>query len=186
MADFERSDLRSLDQPHLKKLQRDLEGRVAQAGERASEHLRGLRDQMQSVVEAVREQISINDVTAAVEEKSEAYREATGCLSRWAQVGTALGVIQHEFISTVNSIRKSIQELKPWADGTPALNTAYRSAAYRLSSTWRIPCAVHSPEEATVSQTSTAIGGGGATVFKRNLRSPFRSPWNCLESDSSV
>jgi signal transduction histidine kinase len=39
----------------------------------------------------------------------------------------ALGIIQHEFVSTVTTIRKSIQELKPWADGTPELKTVYRS-----------------------------------------------------------
>ncbi|MGO9618233.1 MAG: hypothetical protein ACLP6W_17695, partial [Bryobacteraceae bacterium] len=39
----------------------------------------------------------------------------------------ALGIIQHEFVSTVNSIRKSILELKPWADGTPELKVVYRS-----------------------------------------------------------
>jgi signal transduction histidine kinase len=127
MVDFERSDLRTLDHTHLKRLQRDLEGRVGRAGESASEHLRGLRDQLQSLVEAIREGISINDVTAAVEEKAEGFRDELDIYLEWAQVGMALGVIQHEFTSTVNSIRNSIKELKPWADGTPALKTVYRS-----------------------------------------------------------
>lgn len=127
VTEFEGSDLRNLDASSLKTLQRALEGRVSQAGERAANQLRGLRDQLQSLVEAIRDEISINDVTAAVEEKSEAYREELDLYLEWAQVGMALGVIQHEFISTVNSIRKCIQELKPWADGTPALKGVYRT-----------------------------------------------------------
>ena len=127
VADFERSDLRTLDHTQLSKIQRELEGRVKQVGSSAAEHLRRLRDQLQSLIEAFREGISIDDVTAAVEEKSEAYREELDVYLEWAQVGMALGVIQHEFVSTVNSIRTCIQQLKPWAAGTPELRAIYSS-----------------------------------------------------------
>jgi signal transduction histidine kinase len=127
LADFERSDLRPLDRTQLNKLQRELEGRVKQAGSRATELLRRLRDQLQSQIEALREGISLDDVTAAVEEKSEAYREELDVYLEWAQVGMALGVIQHEFASTVNSVRTCIQQLRPWAAGTPELRAIYNS-----------------------------------------------------------
>jgi signal transduction histidine kinase len=127
VADFERCELGTLDLSSLKALQHDLEARINTAGEAASEHLRKLRDQLESVADAVRQEISLDDVTAAVEERSEAYREELDVYLEWAQVGMALGIIQHEFVSTVNSIRKSIQELKPWADGTPELKVVYRS-----------------------------------------------------------
>ena len=126
-ADFERSNLHALDRTQLSKLQRELEGRVKQAGSRALDHLRRLRDQLQSLIDALREGISIDDVTAAVEEKSEAYRDELDVYLEWGQVGMALGVIQHEFGATVNSIRTCIQQLKPWADGTPALRAIYDS-----------------------------------------------------------
>jgi signal transduction histidine kinase len=127
ISDFERSDLRDLAQDEIESLQTELEGRIRNAGEHTTERFGKLREQLQALVEALREGVSMTDVTAAVEEQSEAYREELDVYLEWAQVGMALGIIQHEFTGTIQSIRTGIRQLKPWADGTPALKNLYQT-----------------------------------------------------------
>lgn len=94
-----------------------------------SEHLKleRLRDQLDLVAEAVREGESVVDMADAAEDETLALRAELDAYTEFAQAGMALGIIQHEFSSTVKSVRENIRELKPWADGTPELRTIHSS-----------------------------------------------------------
>ncbi len=71
------------------------------------------------------ERETLDATTAAIETTAEAYREQLDTYVDLAQVGMALGIIQHEFGNTVKRIRTAIRKLKPWADGTPDLRGLY-------------------------------------------------------------
>lgn len=42
------------------------------------------------------------------------------------QLGTAIQIINHEYIGSVRSIRENLQQLKSWADRNDALNHVYQ------------------------------------------------------------
>jgi len=43
-----------------------------------------------------------------------------------AQVGMALGIVHHEFTSTIHGVRNSLRRLKPWADANKRLDRLYQ------------------------------------------------------------
>lgn len=116
-----RSDTSESSEDSLRELQARWEGRVDETTRETREVLEGLRDQLQNVVGAVKEQEMLDATTAALESESEALRDQLNNYLDLAQVGMALGIVQHEFGNTVRGIRSAIRKLKPWAAGTPEL-----------------------------------------------------------------
>ena len=66
------------------------------------------------------------DVTEALEEELEELRSKEFAGLQLAQVGMALGIVHHEFASTILSVRNSLRRLKPWADANNKLNPLYQ------------------------------------------------------------
>jgi signal transduction histidine kinase len=116
-----RTDTSETSEEGLRGLQQRWEGRVEETTNNAREMLESLRDQLQTVVVAVREQDMLDATTAALESEAEGLRDQLNNYVELAQVGMALGIVQHEFGNTVRSIRTAIRKLKPWAAGTPEL-----------------------------------------------------------------
>jgi signal transduction histidine kinase len=69
--------------------------------------------------------VTSTDVTEALEEEVIALRERSEADLELAQLGMAIQVINHEFDSTIKSIRSSIRELHAWADANEALRALY-------------------------------------------------------------
>jgi signal transduction histidine kinase len=122
---FEKTDTSSSSETELREKQRQWEGEIASASDRGVEILEGLRDQLASLTASIKEGETLDATTAALETTSEAYREQLDTYVELAQVGMALGVVQHEFVNTIKGIRNAIRKLKPWAAGTPELRTLY-------------------------------------------------------------
>ena len=68
---------------------------------------------------------SVSEEIAALEETAIAALKEAEAYSQLAQVGSALGIIEHEFQATIKSIRTSIRKLHPWALGTEELQPIY-------------------------------------------------------------
>jgi signal transduction histidine kinase len=88
--------------------------------------LESLKDQLEAVAKGIREREMLDETTAAIESAAEGYREQLDLYIELAQVGMALGIVQHEFGAAVRNIRSAIRKLKPWADGTPDLRDIYK------------------------------------------------------------
>jgi signal transduction histidine kinase len=101
------------------------EQEIGLASKDATELLEAVRDQLQSVAAAVTNNEMLDETTAALESSAETLRDELESYAELAQVGMALGIVQHEFAHSVKQIRSSIRKLKPWADGTPALGSIY-------------------------------------------------------------
>lgn len=115
------TDTAELDEDAITDLQSRWEHRVETAAEGARDLLEGLRDQLESLVAAVQEQETLDATTAALETQAESLRDQLDSYVDLAQVGMALGIVQHEFANTVRGIRGAIRKLKPWASGTPEI-----------------------------------------------------------------
>ncbi|TRC77471.1 ATP-binding protein [Mesorhizobium sp. WSM4307] len=124
-AEFNRTNTSSLSDMQLRSLQSDWEHRIDASALEAQNSLEGLRDQLMSLTGAVKQRETLDEVTGALEGQVEAYREQLDSYVELAQVGMALGIVQHEFSNSVRSIKGVIRRLKPWAAGTPDLNELY-------------------------------------------------------------
>jgi signal transduction histidine kinase len=71
-------------------------------------------------------QVTFYDEVEALETDLEALRDQTERDLELAQLGAAIGVINHEFAGTINAIRRSLRRIKSWADANPALREPYR------------------------------------------------------------
>lgn len=114
-ADLGRTDTSAADEHNLRALQQAWEARIELSSSETRARLGALRDQLQAVAGAVARDEFADDATAALESQSEAYRAQLDDYAELAQVGMALGIVQHEFQSTANSINDAISRLQPWS-----------------------------------------------------------------------
>jgi signal transduction histidine kinase len=124
VSDFERTSVAGLGDDQIEALRTDLEGKITTVAEREFANIEKLREQLRSVAtEAGLEQI---DLTGALEEEMEALKAKEFAGLQLAQVGMALGIVHHEFASTINSVRNNLKRLKPWADANARLAPVYK------------------------------------------------------------
>lgn len=120
-ADIGRTDTAEVDEKALRGLQGRLEGRIDESAAQTRDRLESLRDQLVTVAEAVGQNESITETTAVLESQAEGLREQLDAFAELAQVGMALGIVQHEFTSTANAINDAIAKLQPWGRANPDL-----------------------------------------------------------------
>ena len=89
--------------------------------------LERIRNEIQEVLGALLEGGSLGEVTAEFEQRSEILAEQLDSYSDLAQLGTAVGIIQHEFNQTVVSLRNGLDQLRSWAQNNPETRDAYNS-----------------------------------------------------------
>ncbi|QYS85806.1 hypothetical protein JJC03_11940 [Flavobacterium oreochromis] len=73
-------------------------------------------------------QIITNDqISDAMSEELEELRDRVQADIELSQLGLAVGILHHEFSSTVRSIRRSIKDLKAWSDVNQQLDSVYKN-----------------------------------------------------------
>ncbi|NTV94913.1 MAG: ATP-binding protein [Thiobacillus sp.] len=125
LSDFERTKISEFDSAELQSVRAMLEGRLDDVSQRETNFLERLREQMDALSEAVDAGVLPDDVVSALEDSNQQLIEEMEESLQWAQVGMALGVVQHEFNGVVRNVRKGIRELRPWAAGTPELRNLF-------------------------------------------------------------
>lgn len=114
-----------LTQEGILKLMESLQNRIDEVGNRENTLMRGIRNQLDSIVKSLEMGLLADEVEMALETDNEQLKEELANSTYWAQVGMALGIVQHEFNSTVHTIKKDINKLRPWASGTPELKDLF-------------------------------------------------------------
>jgi signal transduction histidine kinase len=123
VSDFERTNTTDLDRNSFDMLREELEIRITSVAEQEIANLKRLREQLK--VTGTAEGLEQLDVTEALEEELEELRSKEFAGLQLAQVGMALGIVHHEFASTIVGVRNSLRRLKPWADANSKLGTLY-------------------------------------------------------------
>ncbi len=100
-----------------------LESELSEAAERERQALENIRKQLQENIGA---SVSTDEVIEALEEENLALHESANADIELIQLGMAVAVINHEFESTVRSIRSNLLRLKGWADTNKELRDLYR------------------------------------------------------------
>lgn len=71
--------------------------------------------------------ITNDQISDAMSEELEELRERVQADIELSQLGLAVGILHHEFSSTVRSIRGSIKDLKAWSDVNQQLDSVYKN-----------------------------------------------------------
>jgi signal transduction histidine kinase len=125
LSDFERTAIADLDGGAVVELRGVLERRLDSSAEREIQFLGKLREQMDDLSQAISAGMLPDDVTSALEDSNRELTEELEDSLHWAQVGMALGIVQHEFTGVVTKIKRGINQLGPWAKGTPELGELF-------------------------------------------------------------
>jgi len=126
LAEFAGTDTDGLSDEQMLSLQQDLGHKIVSVAEEEVKFLESIRDQLQTLSDALKKNESLNEMTAAMEEHSEYLKGQLDLYSDLAQAGTAVGIVKHEFSSTIHKVRKNIMQLREWAASNSELGEIYR------------------------------------------------------------
>lgn len=71
--------------------------------------------------------VTSDQIAEAVSEELEDLKRRVQADVELSQLGLAVNIVHHEFNSTINSIRRSIRDLKPWADTNSNIQAVYKN-----------------------------------------------------------
>jgi signal transduction histidine kinase len=101
---------------------------ISAVGERETEHLERIREQLQATTAALADPDAAvgTNVIEAMEEELIALREQRSVDLSLAQLGMAVGIITHEFGASIKAVRHNLRRLKSWGDVNEKLRPLYR------------------------------------------------------------
>jgi signal transduction histidine kinase len=108
-----------------------MEADITRSKDIATHTLERVIQQLQGIywnkAETGQEIITSDQIADAMAEELEELRERVHADIELSQLGLAVGVINHEFNSTIKSIRGSIKDLKAWVDVNEKLDGVYKN-----------------------------------------------------------
>ncbi|MEY8709477.1 ATP-binding protein [Mangrovibacter phragmitis] len=87
--------------------------------------LDSFKRQLLELADDIKERETLDDRFSALETENEMLKEQIDFYSDFAQMGMSVGILQHEFESAARGIKKSMSDLKPWADSNQPLASIY-------------------------------------------------------------
>ncbi|MEA4837169.1 MAG: ATP-binding protein [Rhodospirillaceae bacterium] len=124
-SDLARTEVATLSPEDIERRRDRLIEQVRGSAERSMQLMQSLSEQLAGVMDGLSNQGSLAEVTAALESENDELRERVDQYSDLAQVGLALGLVQHEFSGQVRNINRGLEALKPWADRNRGLDDLY-------------------------------------------------------------
>jgi signal transduction histidine kinase len=125
MAELSRIDLDRMSEEDAFDSQRTLERSLDDRLRAGRELLQSMRDQLLSVAEAVGAGDDVEETAAALERRTVDLQDRLDLYTDLAQAGSAIGIVGHEFENVAAGVRRSVDRLKVWADGTPQIRAIY-------------------------------------------------------------
>lgn len=124
VSDFIRQSAESPDE--LDELRVSAEEKLAELKERESALFASIQRQMSEIAEGLKARETTDDRFAALEKRNQLLEEQLDFYADFAQMGLAVGVLQHEFEGAAHGFRAAMVNLKPWADKNPSLKGVYQ------------------------------------------------------------
>jgi signal transduction histidine kinase len=107
-------------------------------------------------------------LSAALEGQNHSLREDLSDSLYWAQIGMALGVVQHEFDAVAKIVKKGIKDLRPWAEKNPALNGLFRGLHSGFTHLEEY-LSLFSPLDRRLYKTAMDLSGGEISNYIENV-----------------
>lgn len=127
---FKNLQLDSKEDFDLVKERQEMEDEILHSRERVTDVLERVIRQLQGIYWERDENdnfITNDQISDAMSEELEELREQVQADIEMSQLGLAVGVIHHEFSSTIKSIRGSLKDLRAWADVNENLDGVYKN-----------------------------------------------------------
>ena len=124
-SDLARTEVANLTPQEIEDRRDRLIEQVRGSAERSTQLMDALGDQLRSVMEGMAGQHDLLDVAAALESENDELKERVDQYADLAQIGLALGLVQHEFSGQVRNINRGLDALKPWASRNRGLDDLY-------------------------------------------------------------
>ncbi len=125
LAEFAAIDTEDLTDNQIRKKQETLQQKIVRAAETETDHIEAVINQIHAMREAMKAGDSLSDETAAMEAEYVGAKEQLELFAELAQIGTALGIVQHEFGATIRAVRENIERLGEWAELDEELENVY-------------------------------------------------------------
>lgn len=121
------TDLTSMLDEEFYGIGEQLAAEIAAAGEIESLAVADLRDRVsRAAMPSTEDNPGADELTEILEEELTGLREEMDVNLELAQVGMALGIVQHEFRAAVREVRANIRALSPWAQRNAGLKPIHR------------------------------------------------------------
>lgn len=128
MSQINKLELSTIDDANLVAERIRIESVLLAKAEKDKETLDSIQAQLDNITwsrDDSGEIITSVDIKEALEEELQTLREKADVDLELTQLGTAVGIIHHEFGKTTNAIRDNIKRLKAWADINKNLEPLY-------------------------------------------------------------
>lgn len=130
MSEFAKMNVSEMDDAKLVSERTKLESKILSDAEKNKRVLETIQAQLESITwtkDNTGNTITSVDITESMEDELLTLKERADSDLELSQLGSAIGVIHHEFSGTVKSIRENIRKLKAWADINQDLAPLYQS-----------------------------------------------------------
>lgn len=124
-SDLARTEVATLTPQEIEHRRDRLIDQVRESAGRSTQLMDALGEQLHSVMEGMVNQHDLLDVAAALESENDELKERVDQYADLAQIGLALGLVQHEFSGQVRNINRGLDALKPWASRNRGLDDLY-------------------------------------------------------------
>jgi len=124
-ADLAKTEVAKLAPEEIERRRDRLIEQVRTSADRSSQLMQALTEQLAGIMRGFADNSSLVDESAALETENEELKERVDQYAELAQVGLALGLVQHEFSGQVRNINRGLDALKPWADMNEGLEELY-------------------------------------------------------------
>ncbi len=132
-SEFARMNLNEMDDSEQIDKRLEYEDRITSEVDKHTELLDNVRTQLDSLVlekDKNGQLISLNDISNSLVEDLSTLQGQVEKDVELSQLGLAVGVIHHEFISTASTIKRNIKELKAFSDVDEKFSKTYTSLRY--------------------------------------------------------
>jgi signal transduction histidine kinase len=125
VSEFQRTDVSNLPDEDFARTRDTLELRILKVTEDRTDVLESILAQLAAI--DLSGETSTLDQLVAVEQRNVYLEEEAEADLQLAQLGMAIEIINHEFTSTIRSLRSNLRRLKAWADINEDLGGLYRN-----------------------------------------------------------
>ncbi len=130
MSEFAKMNISEMDDSKLVSERTKLESKIISDAEKNKRILETIQAQLESITwtkDNIGNTITSVDLNEAMEDELLTLKERADSDLELSQLGSAIGIIHHEFSGTVKSIRDNIRKLKAWADINQDLDPLYQN-----------------------------------------------------------
>ncbi|MEP3277735.1 MAG: ATP-binding protein [Stappiaceae bacterium] len=127
-VEFAHKDLVGLSQEEIERLRDGFENRIDVVGRKNRDTLSKVRDMLTAISSNITQGLEISDadMVEAMDQELQELRDQADTDAEMVQLGLAVAVINHEFEAAIKGVRRSLRELRPWANSNDELSDLYQ------------------------------------------------------------